>query len=126
MGAIFVLVSLSILFITARDSSRYLTFEEARERAENGEKSRVHVIGTFPPGAHSTVLSSSDNLSFTFSMVDASGDIQEVLHLNPIPTDFERSEQVVVVGSFRNDLFLADKILLKCPSKYEQTSVGEI
>jgi cytochrome c-type biogenesis protein CcmE len=40
-----------------------------------------------------------------------------------MPPDFTRSEKVVVVGSYHNDLFVADKILLKCPSKYQENKL---
>jgi cytochrome c-type biogenesis protein CcmE len=30
---------------------------------------------------------------------------------------------VVITGAMRNDIFVADKILLKCPSKYVETEV---
>jgi cytochrome c-type biogenesis protein CcmE len=40
-----------------------------------------------------------------------------------MPPDLQRSEQVVVIGSFREDVFVADKILLKCPSKYEEEEI---
>ena len=48
---------------------------------------------------------------------------QEVVFLNTMPADFLRSEQVVVVGSFHNETFLADKILMKCPSKYQEETI---
>ncbi|GIV43287.1 MAG: hypothetical protein KatS3mg035_0410 [Bacteroidia bacterium] len=31
---------------------------------------------------------------------------------------FERSEQIVLTGKYSDDGFYADKILMKCPSKY--------
>ena len=56
-------------------------------------------------------------------MVDENSKVQEVFHPNPIPTDFQKSEQVVVVGSYSNEHFVADKILLKCPSKYQEEEI---
>ena len=34
------------------------------------------------------------------------------------PQDFERSEQIVLIGKVEGDEFHASEILLKCPSKY--------
>ena len=42
----------------------------------------------------------------------------------PMPPDFTRSENVVVVGGYQDDNFVANKILLKCPSKYQEQSVN--
>ena len=49
---------------------------------------------------------------------------ETVFHPNPIPQDFVRSEQVVVVGYYHNDSFVADKVLLKCPSKYQEEEIN--
>jgi cytochrome c-type biogenesis protein CcmE len=41
-----------------------------------------------------------------------------------VPPDFSRAEQVVVIGAYKDqDLFVADKILMKCPSKYQETEL---
>jgi cytochrome c-type biogenesis protein CcmE len=36
-----------------------------------------------------------------------------------MPPDFTRSEKVVVIGTYVENDFRASKILLKCPSKYQ-------
>jgi cytochrome c-type biogenesis protein CcmE len=41
-----------------------------------------------------------------------------VVYSNAKPQDFEKSEKVVVIGSMKNDEFIASSLLLKCPSKY--------
>jgi cytochrome c-type biogenesis protein CcmE len=39
------------------------------------------------------------------------------------PQDFERSEKLVLIGKMENDTFYASKILMKCPSKYNNNMV---
>ncbi len=70
------------------------------------------------------IESSPDMLSFKFEMLDENNVSQVVYYPNPMPTDFLRSEQVVVVGAYQNGNFVADKILLKCPSKYQEEGVN--
>ena len=41
----------------------------------------------------------------------------------PKPQDFERSESVVVTGEMRNNEFVANEILMKCPSKYKDDEI---
>jgi cytochrome c-type biogenesis protein CcmE len=41
-----------------------------------------------------------------------------------MPADFTKSEQVVIIGAYQNETFVADKILLKCPSKYQEKEVS--
>ena len=69
---------------------------------------------------------SSDKLSFSFTLIDENEREQTVMYNEPMPPDFLRSEQVVVVGSYHDDHFIADKILMKCPSKYveEEVKIG--
>jgi cytochrome c-type biogenesis protein CcmE len=46
----------------------------------------------------------------------------KVIYNGAKPQDFEMSEQIVVTGRAENGVFKADKILMKCPSKYNNTS----
>jgi cytochrome c-type biogenesis protein CcmE len=41
-----------------------------------------------------------------------------------MPPDFTRSEKVVVIGNYQNNAFVARKILLKCPSKYQEEKIN--
>lgn len=126
IGILVIAVAIVIIMTTAGDASQYLNFEEAKELADKGSKTQVHVVGHLKKNQQGEIMGiepSPDMLSFKFVMVDETGDEQTVFHPNPMPTDFIRSEQVVIVGSYKNDKFIADKILLKCPSKYQEENV---
>jgi len=58
---------------------------------------------------------------FEFYLMDSLGFESKVIYSEPKPTDFDRSDKVVVIGKFekQDGDFIANKILLKCPSKYE-------
>ena len=49
---------------------------------------------------------------------------QKVYYNEPMPPDFTRSEKVVVIGNYQNNDFVARKILLKCPSKYQEEKIN--
>jgi cytochrome c-type biogenesis protein CcmE len=51
-------------------------------------------------------------------MKDENGLIRQVHYPNPKPANFEDAEQVVVEGQMEGDVFVAEHILIKCPSKY--------
>lgn len=55
---------------------------------------------------------------FSFFMVDNNGLERKVIFNGAKPQDFERSEQVVITGHTEGEEFTAEKILMKCPSKY--------
>ena len=95
-------ISITIILTTAGDASSYVTFEEAKRRGSDGDRSKIHVVGKLKKTKLDEVVDivpSEDQLSFTFVMLDENEAEQKVFYPNPIPQDFDRSEQVVVVGS---------------------------
>ncbi len=89
----------------------YMNFEEA---ARTG--SSAHVVGTWAKD-RPTHYSRAQN-AFTFYMRDETGTVRKVRYNNPKPANFEEAEKVVVQGKSRDGVFVADNILVKCPSKY--------
>jgi cytochrome c-type biogenesis protein CcmE len=113
--------AIGIIVMTAGESSTYVTFDQAFQLASNGSAKSIHVVGELKKDASGEVVGihpGADMVSFSFILVDANGKEQEVMYNEPMPADFKRSEKVVVIGSYHNSTFVADKILLKCPSKY--------
>lgn len=126
LGIIVIAIAIVVIMSTAGDASAYVNFDDAKTMAAQGNRNKIHVVGTLtktPAGEVVGIEASPDMLSFKFMMVDENNDTQQVFHPNPMPTDFLRSEQVVVVGSFQNERFVAEKILLKCPSKYQEEGI---
>jgi len=126
VGIVVIALAIFIIVSTAGDASSYVTFKEAQAYADNGSDKRVHVVGTLKKNEDGEIVGiepAADQLSFSFMMVDNNQDIQQVYHNEPMPPDFRRSEQVVVIGSYHDDLFVADQILLKCPSKYQEEEI---
>ncbi len=120
-------VAIVIIISTAGDASTYVNFDEAYQLASTGSSTQVHVVGQLPKDAagHPTgIEKSEDNLSFSFILVDDNNKEQKVFYNEPMPPDFIRSEKVVVIGNYQNDTFVAKKILLKCPSKYQEQKLN--
>jgi cytochrome c-type biogenesis protein CcmE len=91
--------------------SGYETFAQAEE-----SERRAHVVGTWVE-AEPAVYDPDRNV-FTFTMADEDGTARRVVYANPKPASFEDAEQVVVEGQMAGDVFEAEHILVKCPSKY--------
>jgi cytochrome c-type biogenesis protein CcmE len=126
LGIIVIAVAIMIIVSTAGDASSYVTFKEAYTMAEKGKATKIHVVGTLKKNEANEIVGiepGEDKLSFSFVMLDENQEEQKVYYKEPMPADFLRSEQVVVIGSYNNDLFIADKILLKCPSKYQEDKI---
>jgi cytochrome c-type biogenesis protein CcmE len=113
---------------TSGDASTYVCFAEARELAAEGEEEKVHVVGTLPKDAAGKIVGvqyqpEQDPNLFRFLLRDEKQEEMEVVYFDHKPADFERSEKIVVVGSVKGNHFEADKILMKCPSKYNEGEV---
>lgn len=127
IGLGIIAVAIVIIMTSIGDASSYESFSTAWEMKQDGEDKPIHVVGQLkkdPSGEVTGIEVREDKTSFTFLLVDNEGTEQKVFYNEPVPADFQRSEQVVVIGSYREkEVFVADKILMKCPSKYQETNV---
>ena len=106
------------LTMQAKDVSTYATFKDATTAS-----SKVKVAGKLikdKPMVYDPVA--NPNL-FTFYLKDQNGKEVLVNLLKPKPQDFELSEQVVVTGEMQGEAFVANEVLMKCPSKYKDEEI---
>lgn len=89
----------------------YMGFDEASETG-----SRAHVVGQWVKEQPSH-YDPGQNI-FTFYMQDDRGVVRQVRYANPKPASFEDAEKLVVEGRLQGEVFVAEHILMKCPSKY--------
>ncbi|WP_044209995.1 cytochrome c maturation protein CcmE [Flammeovirga sp. OC4] len=131
-GLVIIAVMISILVVTAGDASQYVDFTEAYSLAEDGNTSKVHVIGELQKDKNGNVIGidynpSKDPNYLAFTLVDDKNVVKKVVCYSPPASmrDFEKSEKVVVIGRAKGEgqEFLASEILMKCPSKYEETEL---
>ena len=99
------------------ESSTYADFKKAKE--DLGQE--FHIVGRLnklKPMVYEPLKNAN---RFEFYLIDSLGYEAKVIYSEPKPTDFDRSDKVVVIGKFEHKEgdFIATKILLKCPSKYE-------
>ena len=109
---VIIAVAITMIISMTGDASTYVSFQEARELSEKGFKKSIHVVGELPKTVSGEVVGiqeSPDKLSFKFEMIDENGLKQEVLFAEPVPTDFTRSEQVVIIGAYQGEKFVAEK-----------------
>ncbi|HIA37608.1 MAG TPA: cytochrome c maturation protein CcmE [Flavobacteriales bacterium] len=111
---IIIAVSIGVIISTLQDSSTYATF--TKTSANPGVE--YHVIGSLNKEKEMHYDPEENANLFTFYVVDKSGVESKVIFGGTKPQDFERSEQIVIQGKMENNVFLCNKILMKCPSKY--------
>ena len=114
LGLIVVAVLIGVIFSTISESSTYAPFSTAIEN----EGKTYHVVGKLNLEKDFEYNPEKNANLFGFYLVDIEGKEMKVLYNGTKPQDFEKSEQVVVVGKYVNDSFVAKDVLMKCPSKY--------
>jgi cytochrome c-type biogenesis protein CcmE len=124
IGIIVIALAIGIIVSTAGDASVYLNFKQAHELAKDGDAKQVHVVGKVQKDAQGRITDmlynpAIDPNHFEFTLVDNANRAEKVVYSSPKPQDFDRSEQIVVIGAMQGDHFQCQKILLKCPSKYQ-------
>jgi len=94
--------------------SPYVPFNEAKKKAGT----YVQIIGSLDKA----VPVEHGEGKYLFTMVDKENGSMRVVHGDVKPLNFEHAEQIVVLGRYSaaGNIFEADKILVKCPSKYSK------
>lgn len=82
-------------------------------RASNGKP--VQFIGKILSGK---VRYSDSNGSLLFTLADDKGDKLKVSYKGVKPANFDTSPKALVRGKFTGGEFIADQVLIKCPSRY--------
>src|SRR6476620_8989843 len=114
LGIIVIAVAIGVIFVSLKNTSTYADFSEA---IENPEK-EYHVVGKLDKSQPQIYDPKINPDEFLFSMIDNKGVIKNVVLHKSKPQDFEKSEQIVLIGKMQGESFHANDILMKCPSKY--------
>jgi cytochrome c-type biogenesis protein CcmE len=100
-------------------TSRFADFGQAE--AHPGKT--FHVIGYYDTLKGIEFNPLADANSFSFWLKDKKGNERKVIHHGEKPYDFERSDEVVIVGEMDGEIFHSTEMQMKCPSKYVEEDV---
>jgi cytochrome c-type biogenesis protein CcmE len=125
IGIVVIAAAIAIIASTSVNTSTYVSFKEAAEMAKAGEQDEVHVVGKLKKDGVGQIVGMQyrpeiDPNRFSFILVDNNHEERTVVYDKPKPQDFEKSEQVVLIGQMKGQVFHAKNILMKCPSKYQE------
>lgn len=114
LGVIAIVGFTSLLMYNFGNSiSTYVNFEQA-----SGMQS-AHVVGTWDDSQKHGF--SMETKQFSFYLKDEAGNSRRVIYPKPKPNNFEQADRIVVIGEMKNGVFYANDMLMKCPSKYNDT-----
>ncbi len=96
----------------AGNVTEYSTFKSARE-----SQKEVHIVAQWQKDKPWK----NEANKFSFYLKDSLNHSELVVYYDPMPVNFETADKVVVSGKYdpKQDAFVANKILMKCPSKYD-------
>ncbi|RZK49335.1 MAG: cytochrome c maturation protein CcmE [Pedobacter sp.] len=118
IGLLTIAICIGFLVSLNADTNTYSNFKEA-----SSSKKEEHVMGYWFKEKGLYYDAKIDPNHFSFYMKDEEGTVKKVILNGTKPQDFERSEKLVLIGQMENDVFYASKILMKCPSKYNDNLV---
>jgi cytochrome c-type biogenesis protein CcmE len=113
VAVVLTLVGLTaVVFAFMSNASPYVTVAEAKARPSNNQ----HLSGDIVPGSVNIDYRGS---KAQFQLKDAEGQLMSVTYSGSIPSNMTTATKVVAVGGYKNGVFESEKLMLKCPSKYE-------
>ncbi len=118
---ILILIGLALFIVMlgvnlSKNVSTYTDFATAKESGK-----QVHISGEWVRRDDTNYDPSRD--LFTFYLRDTLRNEELVHFFDPMPMNFDQAEKVVVVGGYQERGFVAERIVTKCPSKYEETDI---
>lgn len=119
LGIVIIAIAIGAIMSTIADSSTYAGFGEAFANEGN----EYHVVGKLNRDKTTEYEPAVNPDLFSFYMIDNNGAEKKVVLHKSKPQDFERSEQIVLIGKASGEEFHANDILMKCPSKYNEGTI---
>lgn len=113
-GAVVIVAALIFAMLSFKSTlTSYVSITEAMASEHN-----VQVAGILAPG---TTTYDADKNLLIFTLKDEEGEEMVVHYEKSKPANFENADKIVAVGKYdkMQRAFLANELLVKCPSKYE-------
>lgn len=107
---LFGIVAVIVAFIS--NASPYGTFADARKTHNDS----VHVAGDLVKNSISADLQAN---TISFGLKDQNGEAMTVVYSGPPPANLAEATKIVAIGGVKDGVFKSDRLLVKCPSKYE-------
>ncbi len=99
-----------------KDLTIYSSFTTAKQMHKD---KFVHIVAKLDKSQPIDWAPATNPNYLGFYATDSLGGSTKVVFNNNMPTDFEKSDRLVLKGYMRNDYFECKDIQLKCPSKYK-------
>lgn len=118
IGIAFVALGLVIVFTTSLPNSLqyYVTVDEFVKDMPKYTNQEIKMAGKVVPGS---IVKSDNNLDWAFE-IQNNDQKMAIQYKGAMPDTFKDNAEVVATGKYDSSVFVANHILAKCASRYEE------
>jgi cytochrome c-type biogenesis protein CcmE len=125
IGGVLIALAIVYLFYTGIQSTAtyFLTVDELYAKGEAQYNRSVRVSGKVDGD---TVEFNNRDLILTFDLTSETDERLHVVFNGPKPDQMRHEADAILEGKYDGEIFTAQSLLLKCPSRYEEGTIEEI
>ena len=121
------LIALAIIYLIVTGiqstAAYFLTIDELYTKGVALENRTVRVAGVVDAD---TIAFNNRELILNFDVMSETGERMSVVFNGPKPDQMRHGADAILEGTYDGELFVADSLLLKCPSRYEEGVIEEV
>jgi cytochrome c-type biogenesis protein CcmE len=122
-GAVIAVAIVYLIFTATQSTAAYfLTVEELHDKGSTIYDRNVRVSGKV---LGDSVDFNSRDLILRFEIIGEGGETVPIVFNGPKPDQMRHDAEAIVEGKFDGNEFTAQELLLKCPSRYEESGFTE-
>ncbi|UCC88949.1 MAG: cytochrome c maturation protein CcmE [Anaerolineales bacterium] len=122
-GAVIALAIIYLIFTATQSTAAYfLTVEELNDKGSVIYDRNVRVSGKV---IGDSIDFNSRDLNLSFEIVGEEGGTLPVVFNGPKPDQMRHDAEAIIEGKYDGNEFIAQTLLLKCPSRYEEGGFTE-
>ncbi len=123
-GLLLVLAVLYLIYSGfANNAAYFFTVDELYAKGEEMHNRTVRVAGQVDAD---TIAFNNRDLILTFDVTGKDGQRMPVTFSGPKPDQMRHGAEAILEGKYNGELFTAQSLLLKCPSRYEEGTIEEV
>lgn len=121
------IISLAVVYLiytgVQSTAAYFLTVDELYAKGEIMHDRTVRVSGDVDAD---TIAFNNRDLIVNFDVLSDSGERMHVVFNGPKPDQMREGAEAILEGKYDGQIFTAQSLLLKCPSRYEEGTIEEV
>lgn len=124
-GGVFIALAIVYLIYAGIQSSAayFLTVDELYAKGEEMHNRTVRVAGQVDAD---TIDFNNRDLILAFDVTSDTGERMHAIFNGPKPDQMREGAEAILEGKYDGEIFTAQSLLLKCPSRYEEGTIEEV